>query len=98
MLPSCAADGNDSLRFSLVFILRNDKTEQIEQFFVEFLRVRPTEYVIGHFFIQAGHGTHFFNIIRIWQKTDIKNQIRIQRNAMLESERHKVDAEHGSFV
>src|SRR5215813_8979522 len=89
MPPACAADGNGDVGFAFLLVLWKKKVDElvhmIEELPCRFMRI----HVLDNLWIRAGKWFQVRYKIRIRQKSNVEYQIRIDRNAVLESKADK---------
>ena len=91
MFAAGAADCHHQLVFAFFNIIWNQKSQQICQLVQKNPRLREAHDIILNAPVVAGQIFQFIYIKRIRQETDIKYQIRICRDSMLEAKRKNID-------
>ena len=84
--PAGTADGDDQRALPLVYIKRKRERQQILELRDIVLRLLLAEHIVAHTVIETGLLFQLGNIVRIWQEADIKHQIGIERQTVLEAE------------
>lgn len=87
MFAAGAADRHHQLVFAFFNIIWNQKSQQICQLVQKNPRLREAHDIILNAPVVAGQIFQFIYIKRIRQETDIKYQIRICRDSMLEAKK-----------
>ena len=77
------------------FHLRQHEAHQVKKLLLEFLRGLGGKDIVTDSLVLAAEGTQFFYQIGIGQKAQVKDEIRLARDAVLEAERDDVDPGHG---
>ncbi|MNP69112.1 hypothetical protein D3C76_1651630 [compost metagenome] len=86
MFAASAADADDHLAFAFLAVLGNQEVQHIQKLHQEFLGFAPLHHVFIDFRIHPGIGAQCLHIMGIRQKPHIKNQIRINGNAIFKAE------------
>ena len=88
MMSAGTSHSDHQLAFSFCTIQRVHIVDQIDPAFDEALRLLPFHHIVSYRCIQASLMAQLFNIIRIWQTTNIKNQIGLRRDSIFKTKTH----------
>ena len=88
-----AADGNGEGELALFNIVWEKEGDHFFELFQKTAGLRMAEDKLRHRTVETGQRTKLVHIEGIGEKTGVKNQIRIERNPVLEAEGHHGDIE-----
>ena len=80
-------DGNDQLVLPLQNIVGHEKIHHVAKLCQKRLRRSPLHHIILDVLFLPGSGPKLFHIEGIWQKPDVKHQIRVRRDPVLKPKR-----------
>src|SRR5579863_7143845 len=86
MLASGAAEGDGQIAFALVDVMRKQVNEQIRNSGDKFLRLRERTNVFRNTRMTSRKRTKFRDKMRVGQKANVEDKIRILRDALTKSE------------
>ncbi len=95
--PAGAADGYGQVVFSFFNVVGEQEGDHLFQFLQKTAGLREFENVFRNGEIQTAQRPQRFHIERVWQKTGVEDQVRIQRDPVLETERHDGNVQSASF-
>ena len=88
MTPPSTSDGYRDVRLSLLFILRHQEIDEVIDMIEKLARLLMRIHVFDHSRIRARLRFQMSDKIRIWKKTDIKNEVGIDRDTVFEPKAH----------
>ena len=91
MAATGTAHGDGDPVAAFRFHLRQHEAHQVKKLLLEFLRGLGGKDIVTDSLVLAAEGTQFFYKIGIGQKAQVKDEIRLARDAVLEAERDDVD-------
>ena len=86
MPPAGAAHADCEAELALLNVQRHKKAQQVFHLFHEGAGLDAVKNILGHRPVKAGEGTQLLQIVGVRQKAHVEDQIRVQRQPVLEAE------------